>query len=189
MISNYGAVSADVLSEGESFWDRQDFPTDTHELLRYSFFLGLFPFAGFFFSYTVTGRVWNDWPFINSTLPVLRGLMCAGAQWVFFATFPIISTLLLELLYSRRPSPPDAKKLTVVCTYSMVPMHLAALFVGVLFVHRTTTLFGFSIFLYLLYFGYRRYMNLNSRRSAIMTFLVFVLFGLIRYMFVFVIGF
>lgn len=189
VISGYSSISTHVLSGAEAFWDKPDIPTDTHEMLRFSFFMGLFPFAGFLFHYTVTGRVWNDWPFVNSTLPVLRGLMCAGLQWVLYGIFPTISTILLELILSKRPTPPDPRDLTVVSTYSMVPMHISALFVGTVVLMRTSVVIGFSLFLYLLFFGYRRYLKLSVWRSVLMTFLLISLFGLIRQMFVFVIGF
>lgn len=188
MIPKYGAIGDKVLKGGERFWDDPGIVAETHELLRFSFFLGLFPFAGYSFYYTVLGRVWNNWPFVNTTLPVLRGLMCAGLQWVFFATFPTISTLILDFLF-HKSRPADPRRLTVVCTYAMVPMHLAALFVGVLFLNSSMTLLGFSAFVYLLFFGYRRYLNLGIASSVFLTLLVLVLFALIRQMFVFVIGF
>lgn len=189
MISRYAKISEQVLSAGEEFWDRMDVSTDTHEMLRFSFFLGLFPFAGFLFYYTVVGRIWNEWPLINTTLPVPRGLMCAGLQWIFFATFPTISTLILEFLFSRRLARFDAQSLTAVCNYSMVPMHLAALFVGVPFVQRSTTLVGVVAFMYLLFYGYRRYLKLGITGATVLTIGIFALFSLIRQMFVFVIGF
>jgi hypothetical protein len=135
------------------------------------------------------GRIWNDWPFISSTLPVLRGLMCAGLQWIFFATFATICSLLLEYLFLRAGSSGRRQALTVVSTCSMVPMHLAALFAGVPFVSRTTTLLGVYTFLYLFFYGCRRLLGLGVVRSAAMTLAAIALFALIRQMFVFVIGF
>src|SRR5262245_12435017 len=98
MIRAYKAMGTDVLTHAEDFWERRTSPGDPQELVRFSFFMGIFPFAGYLFYYTIVGVIWNEWPFINSTLPVLRGLMCAGLQWIFFSIFPTISNLIFEVI-------------------------------------------------------------------------------------------
>lgn len=187
MIPKYTALSQEILSSGEAFWDRADLTADAHDLLRFSFSLGIFPFAGFLFYYTVTGHVWNEWPFVNTTLPVVRGLMCACLQWIFFAMFPTISTLILEFVSRGRIG--DPRPLTVVCAYAIVPVYVASLFVGVLFLNQSIITLGFSAFVYLLFFGYRKFLHLNLLKSVTLTALVVILFILIRQMIVFVIGF
>jgi hypothetical protein len=178
-----------VLDRAEAFWEERIESDDAFDLMRFTLLMGILPFSGYLFSYTITGKVWSVWPFIQSTLPVTRGLMCAGLQWVFFAVFPILSSLLLEALLGRLKLFPDARSCSVICTFSMTPLFLAALFVGAPFFGRIFAVLGMATFLYLLYFGYRIYLKQSILRSGAMAFAVGALFALIRQMFVFVIGF
>lgn len=187
MIPKYTVLSQEIFSAGEAFWERADLTVDSHDLLKFSFFFGFFPFAGYLFYYTVSGHVWNEWPFINTTLPVLRGAMCAGLQWIFFAMFPTVSALILDFVFRGKFGDPRA--LAVVCTYSMVPVYVAALFVGVLFLNEGIIMLGLSAFVYLLFFGHRKFVHLSLSKSILLTVLVVVVFALIRQMIVFVIGF
>jgi hypothetical protein len=77
----------------------------------------------------------------------------------------------------------------MIAAYAMAPLNLAALFTGALFLSQSATVIGFAMFVYLLFFGYRRHLKFTMMKSAFMTLLVAVLFALIRQMFVFVIGF
>jgi hypothetical protein len=186
-VSPYAVTGMNVLTKSEHFWDDVKEPATTYELLRFSFLMGVLPFSGYLFSYTVVGKIWSTFPFIQSTLPVTRALMCAGLQWVFFATFPMLSSLLLDLVSGRRM--PDPHSCAFVSTYSMMPLFVAALFVSVPFVGRILAVLGFSTFLYLVYFGYRIHLKQSVLRSGLITFFLAALFALIRQMFVFVIGF
>jgi hypothetical protein len=115
--------------------------------------------------------------------------MCAGLQWVFFATFPLLSSLILDFLVVREKPSRDLNAWLVVCTYSLTPVAVAALFVGVPFLGRIGTVIGPATFLYLLFHGYQTYCRHTVTRSAVLAGVVFVLFAIIRQMFVFVIGF
>ncbi|PWT87666.1 MAG: hypothetical protein C5B54_11940 [Acidobacteria bacterium] len=184
--SNYGMRA---LNLSESFWENPDVPTAPFELIRFSTFLGILVFAGYLFSYSVVGRVWNYWPFIQSTLSIVRGIMCAGLQWVFFATFPVLSSLILDSLFVKERPSPWLNSWVVVCTYSATPLFIAALFVGIPFFGRIAAVLGSATFIYLLFYGYRNYCRHSIVRSALLTLLVFLLFAVIRQMFVYVIGF
>jgi hypothetical protein len=178
-----------VLSQAEDFWVSPAASKDSRDLLRYSFLLGILPFAGFLVSYTVIGRIWSIWPWIQTTLPVTRGLMCAGLQWIFFSTFPVISSLLLELLFGRAGQRLEFQASAFVITYSMTPLFVVALFAGVPYLSDSAVFLGFCAFLYLLYTGYRAFAGLSVFRSILVIFLVSSLFAVIRQMFVYVIGF
>ena len=189
LIAKRGADAMGILDQNEKFWNTVDIPGQPMDLVRFSLFLGLLPFSGYLFSYTITGKVWSVWPFVQSTLSVTRGLMCAGLHWIFFATFPLLSSLLLESLIDRQKPSPNSSAYLLICTYAMVPLFIAALFVGVPFMGRVSAVLGFAAFLYFLYYGYRIYLKQSLVRSAVLTFASGFLFALIRQMFVFVIGF
>ncbi len=189
MNSTYSVYGMQVLHRAEKFWEPLDAPAGTYELLRFSVLMGLFPFSGYLFNYTIVGRIWSTWPYINTTMTVQRGLMCAALQWVFFVTFPILASLILGRLFRRWQVTPDPNNWTLILTYSMTPLYLAALFVGIPFAGRMFAVLGISTFLYLVYFAMRLYLKQSVFRSAIITTAVLVLFGFLRQVFVYVIGF
>ncbi len=178
-----------VLSLAENFWKTKEAPTSFDEMLRFSALLSILPLSGYLFSYTVVGQIWSTWPWIQTTLPVTRGLMCAGLQWMFFSTFPLISSLVLDAVLNRGSSTVDFGSRVLIATYSMTPLFIAGLFVGVPFVGRIAVTLCFATFLYLLYYGYRIHAAYGVARSAAIATAIAVLFALIRQMFVFVIGF
>jgi len=151
--------------------------------------MGFFTFAGYLFSYALVGKIWNWIPFIQSTLSTVRALFCAGLQWIFFATFPILSSFILESVFPRLRSASTFISCVVVATYSMTPLFFNALFVSVPFFGRILTVLSMATFVYLLYYGYRIYAKQDVWRSAIFTAALVGLFAIIRQMFVFVIGF
>ena len=186
--SPFVTTSMRVLREQEDFWNGL-LQSGLHELIRYSFALGFFPFAGYLFSYTVRGTIWNVWPFIQTTLDVGSSLVFAGMQWILFGIFPVLSSLLLEIVFARSKQPVDFEQLLTISTYSMTPLSLAGLFVGVPYLDRICTTLGFAAFLFLLYYGFRYALNFTVVRSACNTFFFVVVFALIRQMFVFAIGY
>lgn len=187
--SRCAAYATSVLSKAERFWENPNAPSSTHELLRFSAIMGLLPFSGFLLYYAVFGQIWNWYPFIRTSLPVTRALMCAGLQWVFFLTFPLLSSLLLDLLSSTHHTGSEFNSRVLITTYAMTPLFIASFFVGVPFVNRVVIFLAFSTFVYLLYYGYRLYAHNGIVRSVAMTLVITFLFALIRQMFVFVIGF
>ena len=189
MISAYSVYGMQVLRRAEGFWEQLESPTGTYDLLRFSALMGLFPFAGYLFNYTIVGRIWSTWPYINTTLTVQRGLMCAALQWVFFVTFPILSSITLHRFFRRWNVVGDPNDWTLTLTYSMTPVYLAALFVGIPFAGRMLAVLGMSTFLYLVYFAMRLYLKQSVVRSAVITTAVLVMFGFLRQIFVYVIGF
>lgn len=178
-----------VLRRAENFWERLEVPNDTYELLRFSAVMGIFPFSGYMFNYTIVGRVWSTWPYINTTMTVQRALMCAALQWIFFVTFPILATLMLDRFFQRWRVVKGTNDWTLVLTYSMTPVYLAALFVGIPFVGRITAVLGMSTFLYLVYFAMRLYLKQGIFRSVMITAASMALFAIVRQIFVYVIGF
>ena len=186
--AGFTGITMEVLRLQENFWSSRQRPV-LLELLRYSFFLGFFPFAGYLVNYTIRGTVWNVWPFVHTTLDVGSGLVFAGLQWIFFSIFPVISALIMDTLTSkwRRGVPFDDS--VTITTYSMAPLCLAMLFVGLPYFDRIFTTLGFFTFLFLLYSGFRTELKFTIVRSLSMTLLVFILFALIRQMFVFAIGY
>lgn len=180
----YSQLETAVLQRPEQFWEKAEFPSTLEELMRFSSLMGFFAFAGYLFSYSLVGRIWNWWPFVQTTMPVTRALMCAGLQWVFFATFPLMSALILERLFRNT----RLNAIVAVTAYSMTPLYVAALLVGIPFVGRMAAVLGSTTFLYLLYHGYRVYCGCRILRSFAMTATVFAVFAVIRQMFVYVIG-
>ena len=186
--NSFITTSMRVLREQEDFWYGSP-QARVNDLIRFSFVLGFFPFAGYFFSYTVRGTIWNVWPFIQTTLDVGSGLVFAGMQWILFGIFPVLSSLILEMLFSRSKQPVDFEQFLTISTYSMTPLSLAGLSVAVPYFDRVCTTLGFAAFLFLLYYGFRYAMKFTILRSACITFLFVVLFAVIRQMFVFAIGY
>jgi hypothetical protein len=177
-----------VMRRREDFWVTFQ-GTDLHQLLRYSLFLGFFPFAGYLVNYTIRGTIWNVWPFVQTTLDVGSGLVFAGMQWIFFSMFPVLSSLILDLFSSRSKAEMDFGDAVGICTYSMTPLCLGMLFVGVPYFDRILTTLGFATFLFLLYYGCRTVLRFTMVRSFWTVFLYFFLFAGIRQMFVFAIGY
>lgn len=182
-------IADSVLISGERFWEDVQAPREQFELLRYSFHMGATAFIGYFFSYVVVGQIWNWWPFVRTSVPFLRGVMCAGLQWIFFASFPMISSLVVDFLFSRSKSKVEFRDSLLIVTYSMAPLYLAALFVCVPYLQYTTGYLGPLAFGYLLYFGYRRCSGQTVLRSLLLVAIISLLFAFIRQMFVYVIGF
>jgi hypothetical protein len=189
ILSRCASYATSVLWKAERFWRNPDAPSSPHELLRFSAIMGLLPFSGFLLYYAVFGQIWNWYPFIRTSLPVTRALMCAGLQWIFFLTFPLLSSLVLDLFSSTHHTGPEFNSRLSITTYSMTPLFVASFFVGIPFVSRVVIVLAFSTFVYLLYYGYRLYAGKSIVRSAASTLAITFLFALIRQMFVFVIGF
>jgi hypothetical protein len=189
MISAYSIYGMQVLKRAETFWKKLEVPTETFELLRFSAMMGIFPFAGYLFNYTIVGRVWSTWPYINTTMTVQRGLMCAALQWIFLVTFPILSALILHRVFRRWHAVESPNDWMLILTYSLTPVYLAALFVGIPFAGRITALLGTSAFLYYVYYAIRLRLQQGIFRSMVITAFVMILFALIRQIFVYVIGF
>jgi hypothetical protein len=177
-----------ILLLRENVW-RQSWPIDFSDLLRYSFFLGLFPFAGYLCSYTLRGTIWSYWPFIRTTVDPGSAFVYSSLQWILFATFPLLCVLLMEAATRRSAEPLDFVNCVRIVTYSMTPLCLSTLFVGVPFFDRIFTTLGFATFLYLLYYGFRIALNYTIARSLSLTAFVFVLFAFIRELFIFAIGY
>lgn len=188
MIRSYANTGWDLLRRSEGFWLDFSAPTDTRQLIRFSVCMGLIPFSGYLLYYTTIGKIWSLWPWIQTTMPFLRGLMCAVLQWVFFATFPILSSLILEILFFRHQAR-DIRSCAVVVTYSMTPLFATALFVGVREVNRALPVLALAAFVYFLFSGFRGYMKMGIFRSALSTLVTFMLFASIRQAFIFVIGY
>jgi hypothetical protein len=186
--NSFITTSMRVLREQEDFW-YGSLESGVGDLLRFSFALGFFPFAGYLFSYTIRGTIWNVWPFIQTTLDVGSGLVFAGMQWILFGIFPVLSSLILEMLFARSKHAVDFEQFLTISTYSMTPLSLAGLSVAVPYFDRVCTTLGFAAFLFLLYYGFRYAMKFTILRSACITFLFVVLFAVIRQMFVFAIGY
>lgn len=189
MISTYSTYGMQVLRRAENFWERLEVPGDTYELLRFSALMGIFPFSGYLFNYTIVGRVWSTWPYITTTMTVQRGLMCAGLQWIFFVMFPILAALVLDRVFQRWRAVNVPNDWMLVLTYSMTPVYLAALFVGIPFIGRITAVLSMSTFLYLVYFALRLYLKQSIFRSVVITAVSMALFAIVRQIFVYVIGF
>lgn len=177
-----------VLSQQERFWNIP-LIADLHDLLRYSFFLGFFPFAGYLFSYTIRGTIWNYWPFVQTTLDVGSALVFASLQWILFGIFPVLGALVLEFLTSRLKQKFDFHNVALLITYSLTPLCLSALFMGVPYLDRVLTTFGFATFLYLLYYGFRNFLRFTIVRSLVSMLLVLLVFAFVRELFVFAIGY
>jgi hypothetical protein len=177
-----------ILRQQENFWSSPKH-SDLFVLLRHSFLLGFFPFAGYLVNYTIRGTIWNVWPFVHTTLDVGSGIIFAGLQWIFFCIFPALSALILDLLTSKWSGRIEFEDCVKITTYSMTPLCLSMLFVGVPYFDRVFTTLGFFTFLFLLYYGFRIELNFTIARSLSVTLLIFILFALIRQMFVFAIGY
>ena len=186
--NGFTVTTTQILRQQDNFWSLRYEPA-LLDLLRHSFFLGFFPFAGYLANYTIRGTVWNVWPFVHTTLDVGSGLVFAGLQWIFFSIFPALSAVILDMLTSKRKGGVQFEDSLRITTYSMTPLCLAMLFIGVPYFDRIFTTLGFFTFLFLLYSGFRIELNFTIVRSLSITLLVFLLFALIRQMFVFAIGY
>lgn len=186
---DYARTAGKIIESPEGFWNTCGESSSPYELLRFSAFLGLFPFAGYMFYYTVIGKIWNYWPFMHSTLTVTYAVVCAGMQWVLFTTFPIVCSMVLERT-NRRFSPDFTwERALMILTYSMTPLLVATIFIGIPFLERLAALFGFSSFAYILFYGLRTILRRSIISSAFWTFAILFLFAAYRQMFVTVIGF
>lgn len=184
----YSAIGWDVLERNEDFWQDFKAPIDSNRLLKFSALMALMPLAGYWVYYVIFGKIWSIDPWIQTTVPPLRGFWCAVLQWVFFTTFPVLSSLLLDLV-SPRKLKSDINALSVVVTYSMMPLFPASLFVGVQGLNRVLPILSLATFLYLLFFGFRVYLKQGLARATVFTAITFVLFAAIRQAFIFVIGY
>jgi hypothetical protein len=188
MFGRRALEAQEVLSLQDHFWEDAT-QTELPDLLRYSFFLGLFPFAGYLLAYTIRGTIWSYWPFIQTTLDSGSGLIFSALQWILFATFPLLCALLLEMATRRSKVPLDLQNCLRVVAYSMTPLCVSALFIGLPFFDRIFGGLGFATFLYLLYYGFRISLRYTISRSGIITLCVLILFAIIRELFVFAIGY
>jgi hypothetical protein len=185
----YSVYAASVLSSPENFWRKMDAAIETDEILRYSFFIGFFGFAGYLFHYTITGQIWNIWPFVHTTLTVGRAIPCAILQWIFLATFPVINTLILETFIFRKTSRELSRSTLTITVYAMTPICFAAFVTGIPFLHKAGIVIGLAAFAYILFFGFRIFMKLTIWQSLIRTGISYVLLEVFRQIFVYVIGF
>jgi hypothetical protein len=187
-IQQYSEYATKVMHGAESFWENPDIASGPLELIRYATLMGIMAFSGYLCSYAAIGKIWSFWPFVRTAMPVTRGLFCAGLQWVFFAVFPILSSVILDFIFVRRRNSNEMNAWLFVCTYSLTPMYIAALLVGIPFIGRIAATLCLAVFAYLLYYGYRVYCRHTVQKSLLLTSIVFILFAFIRQMFVYVIG-
>src|SRR5207302_4542747 len=100
----YGNICKEVFSRAENFWNPLQAPSDFPSLIRYSALMSLFALSGYLLYYNLIGTIWSWWPWVQTTIPPLRGFMCALLQWVFFTTFPVLSGLFIEgIFFPLRP--------------------------------------------------------------------------------------
>jgi hypothetical protein len=186
--SDFISTTMAVLKQQENFWSgRPDYAIV--QLLKHSLFVGFFPFAGYLVNYTIRGTIWNVWPFVHTTLDVGSSLVFAGLQWIFFSIFPVLSSLMLDLLTSRGREHIQFEDSVTITSCAIMPLCLSMLFVGVPYFDRIVTTLGFFTFLYLLYSGFRIELNFTIVRSMAVVLILLILFVLIRQMFVFAIGY
>ncbi len=178
-----------AIVDPEIFWRKKTEFADALEVLRYSFAISFFVFAGFLFNYTITGQIWNLWPFEHTTLTVGRAIPCAILQWVLYATFPISSTFFVDAVISRKSSHQESKQRLIITAYALTPLCLSLLFVGAPFLNKAFVTLGIATFLYSLFYGYRIILNQTILRSFFMTAATYVFYEILRNVFVYVIGF
>jgi hypothetical protein len=178
-----------AIADPEIFWRKKAEFADTLEVLRYSFAISFFVFAGFLFNYTITGQIWKLWPFEHTTLTVGRAIPCAILQWVLYATFPINSTFFIDAVISRKSSHQESKQRLIITAYALTPLCLSLLFVGIPFLQKAFVTIGIATFLYSLFYGYRIILNQTILRSFFMTAATYVFYEILRNVFVYVIGF
>jgi hypothetical protein len=171
------------------FWQQNLYNSDPYEALRYSFIVSFFVFAGFLFHYTITGQIWNYYPFEHTTLTVGRAIPCALVQWMFYAIFPSVNTFLMDATFLRKSASTDSKQRLIVAAYALTPLCLSWLFVGVPFLHKPTIVLGLAIFAYSLFYGYRKFLGYTILRSAMLTAVTYVIYEAFRQVIVYIIGF
>ena len=157
-----------AIVDPEIFWRKKAEFGETLEVLRYSFAISFFVFAGFLFNYTITGQIWNLWPFEHTTLTVGRAIPCAIMQWVLYATLPLTSTFFIDATISRKSSRQESKQRLIITAYALTPLCLSLLFIGAPFLNRALVTLGIAVFLYSLFYGYRIILNQTILRSLFM---------------------
>ena len=178
-----------AIVDPEIFWRTKSEFADTLEVLRYSSAISFFVFAGFLFNYTITGQIWNLWPFEHTTLTVGRAIPCAILQWVLYATLPLTSTLFIDATISRKSSHQESRQRLIITAYALTPLCLSLLFIGAPFLNKALVTLGIAVFLYSLFYGYRIILNQTILRSFFMTVATYVFYEILRNVFVYVIGF
>lgn len=178
-----------AIVDPEIFWRTKTEFAETLEVLRYSFAISFFVFAGFLFNYTITGQIWNLWPFEHTTLTIGRAIPCAILQWILYATFPLISTFFIDVTISRKSSQQESRQRLIITAYALTPLCLSLLFIGAPFLNKAFVTLGIAVFLYSLFYGYRIILNQTILRSFFMTVATYVFYEILRNVFVYVIGF
>ncbi len=91
---NFPLTVSAAIADPIKFWEQNLKNEDSFEALRYAFTVSFFVFAGFLFHYTITGKIWNYYPFEHTTLTVGRSIPLAIVQWMFYASFrqPVLSS-------------------------------------------------------------------------------------------------
>jgi hypothetical protein len=186
---NFPQTVSAAIADPAKFWQQRLQHEDLYEVLRYSFTLPLFVFAGFLFHYTITGQIWNYYPFEHTTLTVGRSIPLAIVQWMYHAAFPAGCTFLLDATFLRKSSLTESKQRMILTAYSLTPVCLAWLFVGVPFLHKPTIVLGLAIFAFSLFYGYRTVLQYTILRSLIFTSATFAIYEIFRNVVVYVIGF
>ena len=186
---NFPLTVSAAIADPIKFWEQNLKNEDSFEALRYAFTVSFFVFAGFLFHYTITGKIWNYYPFEHTTLTVGRSIPLAIVQWMFYATFPAASTFIMDATFFRKSSSAESKQRMIVSAYALTPLCVAWLFVGVPFLHKPTIVLGLAIFAYSLFYGYRTILGYTILRSLVLTGATYVLYEVFRNVIVYVIGF
>ncbi len=186
---NFSEIVSTAIVDPEAFWRSKAEFAEPLEILRYSFCISFFVFAGFLFNYTITGQIWNLWPFKHTTLTVGRAIPCAILQWVLYATFPVTSTFFIDAVVSRKSTLQESKQRMIITAYAITPLCVSLLFVGIPFLHRAVVVLGIATFVYSLFFGYRIVLGQTILRSAFMASVTYIFYEALRNVFVYVIGF
>ncbi|HSE40744.1 MAG TPA: hypothetical protein VLH08_08265 [Acidobacteriota bacterium] len=186
---DFAKTATAAIADPMKFWQQNVEAADSHEALRYSFVVSFFVFAGFLFHYTITGQIWNYYPFEHTTLTVGRAIPCAIVQWMLYATFPAVNTFLMDATIFRKSTLAESKQRLIVVAYALTPLCISWLFVGVPFLHKPTVVLGLAIFAYSLFFGYRILLGYTLLRSAILTGATYVLYEIFRQIVTYLIGF
>jgi hypothetical protein len=189
LTQTFSEIATAATVDPEVFWRKKAEFEDTFVVLRYSFAVSFFVFAGFLFNYTIVGQIWNLWPFEHTTLTVGRAIPCAILQWVLYATFPLTSTFFIDAVVSRKSSHQESKQRLIITAYALTPLCLSLLFVGIPFLDKALVVLGIAMFLYSLFYGYRIVLNQTILRSFFMTMATYAFYEILRNVFVYVIGF
>ncbi len=170
-------TAKEIVTEREEFW-RKHTDRDYGDLLRYLLILSIFPAAGIFLLYSVTGYAI---PFFGMMrFSIFYGIQGAVYTYIISIVGPFITGFLMSIIAEGLKYGGDMLKFSNLAVYSITPFLLAQVLVFIPFLGGLIVFLGGVFSLYLVWLGLKEYLKFSQERALVLLVVYLVVVFIIR---------